>query len=173
MVQVGDQIKIFSNEWESDSFGTVHHVDVDWGLFRGEIYVGQHQFFVLNLEDEGEKWEIIEKTETPYTDRARQEVEEKRHKQGEHLQNVFLQSMINEGFAPELNNNNKSNFMSVIKQTFKSKEDKAMEYFDLGDSKNLSGEGRAEFLVYLYETMDEERKGFLKKIVEAYKENNK
>lgn len=63
--------------------------------------------------------------------------------------------------------------MSIITNAFKSKEDKALEYFNLGDSKQLNEEGRREFVNYIFETGDTTKKGFLSKMVEAYKEEKK
>lgn len=63
--------------------------------------------------------------------------------------------------------------MSIITNAFKSKEDKALEYFNLGDSKQLNEEGRREFVNYVFEIGDTTKKGFLAKMVEAYKEEKK
>ena len=61
-------------------------------------------------------------------------------------------------------------FMSVITNAFKSKENKALEHFDLGSSCALNERGKMEFLQYLFETKTEEREAFLAKLVEAHKE---
>ncbi len=68
----------------------------------------------------------------------------------------------------------KPNFMSVIKNIFKSKERKALENFSIvnGDS-GLTETGRGEFVDYLFEVMTEEKKAFIAKIIEAYDEQKK
>lgn len=63
--------------------------------------------------------------------------------------------------------------MSTIKNAFKSQEDKAMEFFELGTSKDLNSQGRSEFMDFVFETGSVDKKEFLKKIVEAYKEAKK
>jgi len=70
-------------------------------------------------------------------------------------------------------NKPKENKMSAITKVFKSKENKALEYFGLGSTCELNSQGLNEFLSYLYETDSEARKGFLAKMVEAYKEETK
>ena len=68
----------------------------------------------------------------------------------------------------------KEKIMSVIKNLFKTTERKALEYFSIinGDG-GLTNTGKEEFIDFLYEKMTEERKEFIKKIVEAYKEEKK
>ena len=67
--------------------------------------------------------------------------------------------------------NNKNKNMSVIKNIFKTKERKALEHYNIvnGDG-GLTGIGQSEFVDYLYETLKEKRCAFIKKIIEAYKE---
>ena len=67
--------------------------------------------------------------------------------------------------------NNKNKIMSVIKNIFKTKERKALEHYNIvnGDG-GLTSTGQSEFVDYLYETLKEERNAFIKKIIEAYKE---
>jgi len=62
-------------------------------------------------------------------------------------------------------------YMSIISNAFKSKENKALEYFNLGTTETLSERGRQEFIDFLWETLKEEKKAFLSKMVEAYKED--
>lgn len=59
--------------------------------------------------------------------------------------------------------------MSIVKRIFQSKEDKAMENFGLGTSKELNDGGREEFIDFIYETGSTDRKEFLKRIVELDK----
>ena len=62
--------------------------------------------------------------------------------------------------------------MSVIKQSFQSRESKAVVHFDLGENKNnLNEDGLMEFLTYLYETNPEKKKGFLELLVKKMKED--
>jgi len=80
-------------------------------------------------------------------------------------------------FTMELNTINQltkpkgNKYMSIISNAFKSKKNKALEYFNLGTTETLSERGRQEFIDFLWETLKEEKKAFLNKIVEAYKEN--
>lgn len=62
-------------------------------------------------------------------------------------------------------------YMSIISNAFKSKENKALEHFGLGTTETLSERGRQEFIDFLWETLKEEKKAFLSKMVEAYKED--
>ena len=71
-------------------------------------------------------------------------------------------------------NKPKSKFMNVIKNAFKSKEQKALDYFNLdNDHGGLNDDGRREMVDYLFETNKELRKGFLAKIIETYQEAKK
>lgn len=70
-------------------------------------------------------------------------------------------------------NKPKNKFMSTIKKAFKSKENKALEYFNLGSTEGLNESGRAEFVDFIFETGNTDKKEFFKKIVEAYKEDTK
>jgi len=64
--------------------------------------------------------------------------------------------------------------MSIIKNAMKSKENKAIEYFELGNNTNdLNSSGRQEFQDYIYETGDVTKKGFLEKIVAQYEKEIK
>jgi len=57
--------------------------------------------------------------------------------------------------------------MSVIKNVFKSADDRNVEYFHLGDSANdLNEKGFAEFTRYIYLTGDATKAGFLAKLAE-------
>ena len=63
--------------------------------------------------------------------------------------------------------------MSFIQNAMKSKEDKALEYFDLGDTKDLNDAGRVEFTDFIFETGKTDRKEFLDYIVGLHKEKTK
>ncbi len=65
-------------------------------------------------------------------------------------------------------------FMSVIKNAFKSKQTKALSQFEItnGDG-GLTSIGQREFVDYLWETMSDEKKSFIEKIVAAYDEDRK
>lgn len=63
--------------------------------------------------------------------------------------------------------------MSIITNMLKSKEDKGLEHFDLGSSKELNQRGRDEFTNYLFANMEKEREGFLAQIVAAHEESKK
>jgi hypothetical protein len=65
----------------------------------------------------------------------------------------------------------KNKIMSLITNALKSKEDKALEVFSLGSEKELTSNGQVEFIQHLYQTLTVERKSFLAKVVEAYKES--
>ena len=67
----------------------------------------------------------------------------------------------------------KETIMSVIKSAFKSKENKALERYELGTTCELNSQGFQEFLTYVYETDKVLREGFLAKMVEAYEEEKK
>lgn len=68
----------------------------------------------------------------------------------------------------------RTKIMAIIKNIFKSKEQKALSQYELtnGDG-GLTEKGRNEFIDYLWETDKETRKDFIKKIVEQYEEDNK
>jgi len=63
--------------------------------------------------------------------------------------------------------------MNTIKRVLRSKEDKALAYFELGTSNELNMEGKMEFLDFIYETGSVNKKEFLQKIVKAYDEVTK
>ena len=63
--------------------------------------------------------------------------------------------------------------MSFIQNAMKSKEDKALEYFNLGDTKDLNDAGRVEFTDFIFETGKTDRKEFLDYIVGLHKEKTK
>jgi hypothetical protein len=63
--------------------------------------------------------------------------------------------------------------MSIINNAFKSKENKAMEKFELGTTDQLNSRGRDEFIDYLFQNLPEQKKGFLEKIVAAFEESKK
>jgi hypothetical protein len=68
----------------------------------------------------------------------------------------------------------KEKIMNVIKNAFKSKEDRALEYYNFGRVDNLNDIGLEEFLSFLWETADKDtKKAFLKLIVDRYKEDNR
>jgi len=64
--------------------------------------------------------------------------------------------------------------MNIIKNIFKSKEKRALGHFDItnGDG-GLTNNGSYEFIDYLWETMKDERKDFIKRIVDEYNKANK
>lgn len=68
----------------------------------------------------------------------------------------------------------KGNIMSVIKDLFKNKTQRATEHFEITNGNGgLTEKGRAEFIDYLWEVMKAERTAFEQKIVEAYEEATK
>ena len=77
------------------------------------------------------------------------------------------------GTKKSINNKPKKKIMHIINNVFKSKENKAFEYFGLGNTKELTNRGRSEFIDFLFEILTEDRKAFLEKIVEAHKEETK
>lgn len=72
-------------------------------------------------------------------------------------------------------NKPKGKIMGVIKKLFKSTEDKALDHYEItrGCKDNLTSTGREEFIDYLWNTMIAERKAFIAKVVEQYKEDIK
>ena len=96
---------------------------------------------------------------------------------GKSFYDVFLEEIKAYKYTMELNPINQltkpkgNKYMSIISNAFKSKENKALEYFNLGTTETLSERGRQEFIDFLWETLKEEKKSFLNKIVEAYKED--
>jgi hypothetical protein len=86
----------------------------------------------------------------------------------------FVEEMKSYKYSMEFNQLTKpkgNKYMSIISNAFKSKENKALEYFNLGTTETLSERGRQEFIDFLWETLKEEKKAFLSKMVEAYKED--
>ena len=69
----------------------------------------------------------------------------------------------------EIFNKSKKTFMSVIKNIFKTKERKALEFYSIvnGDG-GLTDAGRQEFVDYLYQKMEAEKKAFIADIVAEY-----
>jgi hypothetical protein len=71
-------------------------------------------------------------------------------------------------------NQSNNKFMGIIKNAFKSKEQKALDHFGLGNGNGgLNSLGQQEFVDYLFETQKELRKGFIEQIVEEYEKQNK
>lgn len=72
------------------------------------------------------------------------------------------------------NKQRKKIMMSIIKNIFKTKEQKALSYYGLtnGDG-GLTNEGRSEFMDYIWETDKEAKKEFITRIVEQYEEDKK
>ena len=64
--------------------------------------------------------------------------------------------------------------MNIIKNIFKSKEKRALGHFDItnGDG-GLTNNGSCEFIDYLWKIMKDERKDFIKRIVDEYNKVNK
>ena len=85
----------------------------------------------------------------------------------EYYKNNFVE-LNNPTTEPCVSKGNK--IMSLITNALKSKEDKALEEFNLGSEKELNSNGRDEFIQHLYQVLTVERKSFLAKVVEAYKE---
>ena len=86
----------------------------------------------------------------------------------------FVEEMKSYKYSMEFNQLTKpkgNKYMSIISNAFKSKENKALEHFGLGTIETLSERGRQEFIDFLWETLKEEKKAFLSKMVEAYKED--
>lgn len=75
--------------------------------------------------------------------------------------------LISSIFATDVNNVPKKS-MSIIREAFKSKENKALEYFGLGSLKELNEKGKSEFVQFIYETGKTDAREFVKKIVECY-----
>lgn len=73
----------------------------------------------------------------------------------------------------EVNLNKQNKFMSIITNAFKSKENKALEHFNLGTTDKLNEQGRNEFTDFIYETGTTDKKEFFKRIVKAYEEDTK
>ena len=69
----------------------------------------------------------------------------------------------------EIFNKSKKTSMSVIKNIFKTKERKALEFYSIvnGDG-GLTDAGRQEFVDYLYQKMEAEKKSFIADIVAEY-----
>jgi len=75
--------------------------------------------------------------------------------------------------APEKNKGVRK-LMSIIKDSFKSKEKKATDALSITNgSDGLTGTGREEFIDYLWETMTEVKKDFIAKVVEEYEKVKK
>jgi hypothetical protein len=75
-------------------------------------------------------------------------------------------TIINQTSAPT--GTNPKPMTKTIKNIFKSKVDKALEYFGFGTSCELNDLGRDEFLDYILETSKTDKDGFFTTIVEAY-----
>lgn len=63
--------------------------------------------------------------------------------------------------------------MSIIKDAFTSVENKALSYFNLGTTEELTEQGLTEFTQFVFETGTTDKLAFFAKIVEAYKEKTK
>ena len=75
---------------------------------------------------------------------------------------------------PKQSNKFKHKFMSVIKNVFKSRKQKALDYFDISSNQGgLNDNGRRELVDYIFTTDEKLRESFLEKIVEEYKEEEK
>lgn len=61
------------------------------------------------------------------------------------------------------------NYMSLIKNSLKTEEQKALEFFGFIRGGELTQEGLIEFLFFLYEKNEDLRKEFNKTVVELYK----
>lgn len=72
-----------------------------------------------------------------------------------------------------INLNKQNKFMSIITNAFKSKENKALEHFNLGTTDKLNEQGRNEFTDFIYETGTTDKKEFFKRIVKAHEEDTK
>jgi len=88
-------------------------------------------------------------------------------------ENYLYQMLQGVAFNKEEVKLNKPKFMSIITNAFKSKENKALEHFNLGTTDKLNENGRNEFVDLMYETGVEVKKEFLKRIVSAYNEESK
>lgn len=76
-------------------------------------------------------------------------------------------------FEQEIKLNKENKFMSIITNAFKSKENKALEHFNLGTTDKLNEQGRNEFTDFIYETGTTDKKEFFKRIVKAHEEDTK
>lgn len=86
------------------------------------------------------------------------------------ITNGYLSGTITSGNLNQSNNK----FMGIIKNAFKSKEQKALDHFGLGNGNGgLNSLGQQEFVDYLFETQKELRKGFIEQIVKEYEEATK
>ena len=84
-------------------------------------------------------------------------------------EDLFSPSLFEAWLNPDIiitNNNNKK--MNIINNVFKTKENKALELFDMGSVKQLNNRGQSEFVDFLFETLKEDRKAFLDVIVKEY-----
>ena len=81
---------------------------------------------------------------------------------------------IDMGYQEPLQVKKQNKFMSVIKDIFKSKENRALSNYGItnGDG-GLTTSGREEFIDFLWETMTEQRKDFTSKVVEKFDEDKK
>ena len=76
--------------------------------------------------------------------------------------------------SDEKPNKQRKRIMSIIKDIFKTKEQKTLAYYNLtnGDG-GLTEDGQKEFIDYIWETDEAKRKEFVAKIVEQFEEDHK
>lgn len=60
-----------------------------------------------------------------------------------------------------------------LKDLFESEEAKALSYFDLGTEKQLTDDGRNEYIDFVFSTGNLSREDFVSKVVDAYKKSTK
>lgn len=119
---------------------------------------------------EEKQWVVLEKDTPNIVNRFEDGIIKESKKINQEIFNLCY-PIFNTPTEPSVGKGNK--IMSIVSNAFKSKENKALEYFNLGTADKLNEDGRREFLDYIYETGDTTKKGFLAKIVEAYKEDKK
>ena len=167
----GDKIR-----QKEDCCGTIagEIYELTWGDKKGECL--QHLFAWKggNLEKDclgspgcscQGKWELVEPAKeviihTPFQEKYNQVVQKVSLKVSEEAKAISEPAK-------------ETKRMNIIKNIFKSTEQKALAHYEItnGDG-GLSDIGRAEFIDYLWETLAE-RKDFIAKIVEEYKNEKK
>ena len=147
--KIGEVIKRYAN----------HHEDIDRALFKNDRYGG-------NEED----WDCVRWSELRYATQS--EIDKVLGEKRKQPLRGYVCGMTEEELdeVEKFNQSFIKKTMSIINNAVKSKENKAMENFGLGTTDQLNERGRDEFVDYLFQTLPEQKKGFLEKIVEAGKE---
>lgn len=159
--KVGDRIRIIEDC--KDSVGVMKGEEYTVILCKcRDLKIGSENCFEQGCHHT-EKWKLVDKEPNLL---------------GNYSSIMYNNYRLNTDFAffqPRASGTSKTKkVMSIIKDAFKSKEDKALSKYEItnGDG-GLTPNGREEFIDYMWETMKDERKAFTDKIIEKMDEDKK